>query len=188
MRLHKLIIILASFIMLLVSGYIFVNHKAKQAAIAAISSFEECGKYFPIMESYPEQCRTPDGRNFVNDKAEPVVPPVQNDQDVQDARIHVTSPTSGTKIKSPLSIRGEARGTWYFEASFPIKLIDENGEVIAQTHAEAQGEWMTENFVPFLATLTFPATSTGSGLLILERDNPSDLPQNAAEVQIPVSW
>lgn len=32
----------------------------------AVSTFEECAAAgYPIMEIYPEQCRTPDGRNFV---------------------------------------------------------------------------------------------------------------------------
>lgn len=33
-----------------------------------ITSFEECAAAgYPVMESYPEQCRTPDGRNFVRE-------------------------------------------------------------------------------------------------------------------------
>lgn len=33
-----------------------------------VNSFEECAAAgYPIMESYPEQCRTPDGRNFVHE-------------------------------------------------------------------------------------------------------------------------
>lgn len=34
------------------------------ANIAAIDTFEECAQKYPVMESYPEQCRTPDGRIF----------------------------------------------------------------------------------------------------------------------------
>lgn len=35
-------------------------------SFSIINSFEECAAAgYPIMESYPEQCRTPDGRNFV---------------------------------------------------------------------------------------------------------------------------
>jgi hypothetical protein len=34
------------------------------AHIAAIDTFEECAAKYPVMESYPEQCRTPDGRIF----------------------------------------------------------------------------------------------------------------------------
>lgn len=45
------------------------------APVSTINSFEECAAAgYPIMESYPEQCRTPDGRLFVRD-VEPVEPP-----------------------------------------------------------------------------------------------------------------
>lgn len=31
-----------------------------------VNSFEECVKFYPVMESYPEQCNTPDGKHFTN--------------------------------------------------------------------------------------------------------------------------
>lgn len=31
---------------------------------SSINSFEECAEHYPIMESYPEQCATPDGKHF----------------------------------------------------------------------------------------------------------------------------
>jgi hypothetical protein len=44
------------------------NMKSKEKCdqlIATINSFEDCAAAgFPISESYPEQCRTPDGRTF----------------------------------------------------------------------------------------------------------------------------
>lgn len=41
---------------------------AQNQRVAAISTFNECARAgYPIMESYPEQCATPDGRTFVND-------------------------------------------------------------------------------------------------------------------------
>jgi len=41
----------------------------------AVSSFEQCAAAgFPIMESYPEQCRTPDGRTFVNSAQQVTLP------------------------------------------------------------------------------------------------------------------
>jgi len=46
---------------------------AKQQRILSIGSFEECALAgYPIMESYPEQCRSPDGRTFVNEKNRPI--------------------------------------------------------------------------------------------------------------------
>lgn len=100
--------------------------------------------------------------------------------------IQVTTPLPDTLISSPLVIKGQARGNWYFEAGFPIKLMDADGRVLGSTMAQAQGDWMTTEFVPFIANLTFslPATTTGS--LVFEKDNPSGLPENAQERRVPV--
>lgn len=101
--------------------------------------------------------------------------------------IAVSTPTRGAQISSPLTITGSARGFWYFEASFPVELRNAQGTVIAQHYAEAQGEWMTENFVPFKSTLSFPAQPKGSqGTLILRKDNPSGLPEHDRSLEIPV--
>lgn len=64
-----LLVVLAIVAGLLIS----LSNIAKQQKILSIGSFEECALAgYPIMESYPEQCRTPDGRTFVNDKQRPV--------------------------------------------------------------------------------------------------------------------
>lgn len=103
--------------------------------------------------------------------------------------IRATSPKPNETIKSPLAITGEARGNWYFEASFPVKLLDGNGNFIAQWYAEALSDWMTTEFVPFKATLVFPAQPAGTtGMLVLEKDNPSGLPEHADELRIPIKF
>jgi hypothetical protein len=102
--------------------------------------------------------------------------------------IRVNTPSVNATVASPLIITGEARGNWYFEASFPVKLIDANGQELAVAPAQAQGDWMTTNFVPFKLTLNFATPTTPTGTLILEKDNPSGLPENAAEIRIPVRF
>lgn len=110
--------------------------------------------------------------------------------------IQVESPRPNEIISSPLTIKGKARGFWFFEASFPVKLLDSDGNLLAQAIAQAQGDpsqedeagWMTEDFVPFFATLNFEAPATNQGLLILEKDNPPGLPENVDELQIPVAF
>jgi hypothetical protein len=106
----------------------------------------------------------------------------------QESRIRVTAPLANTVISSPLPVSGDARGTWYFEASFPIELRDSAGNTIATHYATAQGEWMTEEFVPFTSSLSFTAPATDTGVLVLKRDNPSGLPENDAEVRIPIRF
>lgn len=103
-------------------------------------------------------------------------------------RITVDTPLPGAIVSSPLTVSGSARGNWYFEASFPVMLVDANGVTLAQVPAQAQGDWMTDNFVPFSTMLTWSSTSTTatSGVLILKRDNPSGLPEHDASIEISV--
>lgn len=105
-----------------------------------------------------------------------------------DPRIRVTSPSPNAVVSSPLTVRGEARGGWYFEADFPVRLVDEAGAEIAGSVARARGEWMTEEFVPFEVELPFEEPAAGAGLLVLDRANPSGLAENAARVAIPVRF
>lgn len=93
------------------------------------------------------------------------------------------------QIASPMTLTGRARGPWYFEASFPIELRDSNNTLLATAIAQAQGDWMTENWVPFTAPLSFPAQPAGStGTLVLKKDNPSGEPQNDASLVVPVQF
>jgi len=101
--------------------------------------------------------------------------------------IQVTEPHPYEEISSPLTITGQARGMWYFEASFPVILTDRDGKIIAQNSASALNDWMTEDFVPFTVTLNFTKpTGNNTGTLILKKDNPSGLPQNDQAYEIPV--
>ena len=56
--------LVAFFIVLLIAG-LGVWKYQRTSKVAQINSFEECVQAdYPILESYPEQCRTPDGRSF----------------------------------------------------------------------------------------------------------------------------
>jgi hypothetical protein len=63
-----------------------------------------------------------------------------------------SSPLPMSSNTSPITISGTARGNWFFEGSFPISIVNWDGLIIGEGIAQAQGEWMTENFVPFTAT------------------------------------
>ena len=99
--------------------------------------------------------------------------------------IKITSPTSGSVISSPVKITGEAKG-WYFEATFPVRLVDENGRTLAKGSAKATSDWMVDAYVPFELQLTFNPQGAKSGKLIFEKDNPSGLSENAKGFSLPV--
>ena len=109
--------------------------------------------------------------------------------------IKLDLPLAGDVITSPLTVSGEARGFWFFESSFPIVLTNWDGLIIAEGVATAEGDWMTEDFVPFTATLTFENPYDGSGpdfmrngSLLLKKDNPSGLLKNSDALEVPVRF
>lgn len=110
--------------------------------------------------------------------------PAENKSDL----IVVESPLPNEVIKSPVVIMGRARGFWFFEASFPVRVVDENNQELAVAVAQAMGDWMTEDFVPFRAEVSFRQPASEKGFVILEKDNPSGLPENADQLNIPVRF
>ena len=152
----------------------------KEAPPLRVTNFEECAKAGnPVMESYPRQCRHGD-QTFIEN--------IGNELEKRDL-IRLSTPRPNQVIQSPLTIKGEARGFWFFEASFPVVLTDWDGRIIAQGIATAKDEWMTSEFVPFEAMLTFTVDKnaySNRGTLILRKDNPSGLPEHDDALEIPV--
>ncbi len=97
------------------------------------------------------------------------------------------SPRPGAIISSPLRIKGQARGTWFFEGDFPVILMNSHGEKIAESYASAKDEWMTENFVFFEGIINFDRFLPGQrGTLALKKDNPTGLTQFDDKLEIPI--
>ena len=98
----------------------------------------------------------------------------------------LVSPLPESEVSNSFLVQGAARGPWYFEASFPIELQTVDGEVLATIVAQAQGEWMTTDLVPFSTYMVASSTAHGLHMLVLKKDNPSGLPEHDASVGIPV--
>ncbi|MFA6215149.1 MAG: GerMN domain-containing protein [Patescibacteria group bacterium] len=146
----------------------------------AVTNFTEClAAGYPILESYPRQCKTPQGLTFAEN--------IGNELEKQNL-IKIDNPRPNQAVTSPLEITGQARGYWFFEASFPIKLVDAGGNILATGIAQAQSDWMTNDFVPFKATLEFNPMAAKTGELILQKDNPSGLPENDDELRLPLAF
>lgn len=107
---------------------------------------------------------------------------------VASADMRVIVPRPYDVIKSPIKIQGEAKGMWYSEGSFPVSIVSENGAVLGRGIAEAKGDWMTTEFVPFEATINFIVSSDATGSVVLSKDNPSGLPENDAQILIPIRF
>ncbi|MFA5652404.1 MAG: Gmad2 immunoglobulin-like domain-containing protein [Candidatus Paceibacterota bacterium] len=111
----------------------------------------------------------------------------QNSSSTSDMPIVVDNIKDNQEVSSPLKIKGRARGNWFFEASFPVELVDIDGNVLAREPAQALSDWMTTDFVNFSVTLNYTkSTSTNHALLVLSKDNPSGNPEFDQSIFIPV--
>ena len=133
---------------------------------------------------------------FAPSKQEPEVTP----EGQENPEVIIDTPTWGQLVTSPMQVSGKARGTWYFEANLPARLEDQDGKILAQKGFQAKGDpepptssgygagWMTEEYVPFEDVLEFTQPETEFGRLIIEKDNPSGLPEHDASFAIPVKF
>lgn len=162
-------------LILLTAGYLYLRKSDPVVNNPQnILSFEDCAKAgYLVMESYPRQCRTPDGRTFAEE-----IPEKVTYKNSSEDLIKVENPYPGSVTGKEFSVTGQARGTWYFEASFPVQVLDKDGKVLFEGPAQAQSDWMTENFVPFKIDIKVPQTYMGPATLVLKNDNPSGLPEN----------
>jgi hypothetical protein len=177
MKKKKFWLLLAVLILLNVGVLSFASIAFKAPPV---TSFEECAAAGnEVMESYPPQCRSKDGKSFTQN--------IGNEMEMRE-KIMIDTPRPNAVISSPLKITGKARGTWFFEAQFSAKLLDGNNKELGMGIMKANSEWMTENFVPFSGEIKFKTPQTGKGTLILEKSNPSGLEENAEHLSLPVKF
>lgn len=100
--------------------------------------------------------------------------------------LEIYRPAKDSKVTSPVVVVGQVPGNWSFEATFSVKLKSADGNVVAQAPAQLHGDWMTKELVPFTAKLEFGNAKSGQGSLILQKNNPSGLPENDDTITIPV--
>lgn len=147
--------------------------RPEQVNITDFSSCQLTGG--EIIDGEPVKCRTADGREF--EEEEQVQPDVV-----------LETPQYGDLVTSPLTVKGKARGTWFFEANIPVTLKDETGKVLVQQGFMTASDWMTVDYVPFEGTLEFDPGDAQFGVLIIEKDNPSGLPEFDSSFAIPVRF
>lgn len=101
--------------------------------------------------------------------------------------VTVELPTPGAVTGKEFGIIGQARGYWFFEGSFPIEILDKDGNILTTGIATALGEWMTEDFVKFVSEVKVPETYIGTAIVVLKNDNPSGLPENEKSISFPIT-
>lgn len=107
---------------------------------------------------------------------------------INDAKdiIIIDSPKPYQKVQVTIIIKGKAKGSFFFEGTFPIRIEDENGNLIVSDYIMTKENWMTENFVSFETHFYFEKGNLRKGFIIFEKANPSGLLENKFEIRIPL--
>jgi len=170
------------FLVLIIFGFFYAK-KSHVFAPLSVSSFLDCVEAgYPVLESQRRQCKTPDGQTFTEEIPEQITYSNSSPE-----LIVVDLPFPGAVTGKSFTLVGKARGTWFFEASFPVFVLDKDGNRLAVAIAQAQTDWMTTEFVPFKAEVVVPDSYIGPAVLVLQKDNPSGLLEHDASISFPIT-
>lgn len=134
----------------------------------AIASFEECARAgYPVSESHPRQCRTPDGRLFIESVAESLSSSVSSGLSSSSSscaasnstNIRVFRPCPHQEVTMPVVIAGEAR---VFENAFSYRIRDADGSILLEGHDTANAPDIGF-FGPFTVSLSYPKPKGTTG-------------------------
>lgn len=94
----------------------------RQRILAAVSDFESCAAAgFPVMESFPEQCATPDGRSFVRGIDPSPQQPAMNNEPLASPEDGVLLTLTGEVVCLP---HRDQTGPQTLECAFGLKMDD----------------------------------------------------------------
>jgi hypothetical protein len=108
-------------------------------------------------------------------------------------KIIVYSPGPSEEIASPLEVKGRARGTWFFEASFPVEIYDDNNKLLGSapvqfTPKSENDTWMTTEFIEFEGKIEFSQPTTKTGYMLFKKDNPSGLSEYDEQFKMAIKF
>lgn len=101
--------------------------------------------------------------------------------------VRLTQPGRADTVSSPVTITGSASGTWFFEGQLPVR-IETFGQVLTETTAAADEDWMTTEAVDFSTEVAFDSPEDDFGFVVVESSNPSGLPANGNRFYWPVRF
>ncbi len=99
----------------------------------------------------------------------------------------ITAPRANETVTAPFIVSGNAPGGWFFEASFPIRIVDQNNKLLATTVAHPLSSWMSSDPIAFEAAFDFIVATTTEATMVFNNDNPSGLPENDREFSMPIT-
>ncbi len=93
----------------------------------------------------------------------------------------------GDTVDEGFQIKGRVSGEWFFEGTFPVRVLNTQGEIIESLIAASEGGWMTSNLVDFTFTLDLDLDKESIVKIVFEKSNASNLVENDDSASITVT-
>lgn len=114
--------------------------------------------------------------------------PPPKEEVFQNELIKLQTPLQNQLVKSPLKLKGEARGPMYWEATFAVAVLDADKKELGRGPIMTSENWMTEDFSSFEGEVKFTNPTTKTGFLVLEKSNASGLPEKEEKFYVPIRY
>jgi hypothetical protein len=119
---------------------------------------------FAVTPSIPTQ--------FVFEVRDKKITPIMQIQNADYSDVEIKTPFANSEITNTLIVKGAIPGTWYFEASAHIRILNSSYQEIAFGSIQALSDWMTTQRVPFeFTTSTASLNYKGNATVIVESEN-----------------
>ncbi|MDP3958055.1 MAG: Gmad2 immunoglobulin-like domain-containing protein [bacterium] len=112
--------------------------------------------------------------------------PVKALTTVESYSFELIQPEIGNTVARPVFVKGRARGSWFSGGVFPVKVLDENGALIGQGKAKADGTSVNDSFVYFMGYIPASLPANGRAIVVFTAANPSRLPELERELMVRV--
>jgi hypothetical protein len=175
----KLIVIIVVILLIIIGGiFTIMSFDWLRLDRGMAVDYEDCVKSgYVVTDTYPKQCTDKAGKTFTEETGNML----------EKANIiTLTTPRPKEEITSPVKISGQARGLWFFEGSFPVKLKTVEGKTLSYGVVRSGSDWMTDDFVNFEAIMNFSVATRTAGFVELIKDNPSGMTEKDDAMYVPV--
>lgn len=101
-------------------------------------------------------------------------------------KLYINDVKENNTVQVGSILTGSITGGWFFEGELPVRVLNEDMEILDTLSAKATEDWMTEKEVTFELKLDVDIQDSSKVILRFERSNPSGLVENDDYVDFPV--
>ncbi|MDX9739004.1 MAG: GerMN domain-containing protein [Candidatus Dojkabacteria bacterium] len=101
-------------------------------------------------------------------------------------KLYINDIKENDTVQVGSTLSGSIKGGWFFEGEFPVRVLNEDMEILDTLLAKATEDWMTEEDVSFELKLDIDIHESSKVILRFERSNPSGLVENDDYIDFPV--